>query len=350
MKARHILAALLLAAVITPAVALACLHVPHDFGAELSQTDQVALIFFDGKREELILRLSYTTHVRDETPQEVDPLQEFLESLDQPGTPIGSKTSPTTKAKTTKKKSRHDLSRLGWVVPVPTTPDHYEVESNDVFADVARLTAPQKKSIRRRAKSKSAGGSIQILAAVDVGRYRVQPIKTHGKAAGPALNAWLTTNGFGPVPSENMAYYLERNWTFLAVRIRPKSGKKLDANGALQPLRISFRTPKIVYPLKFSSHQGTFSVTLFVVTPKGLDLKRVFTHLERFDLYTDAVRRKVSLKNLSKRPMGVLWQKIVSEGRLKFRKGVINKIEGATINNNSNPIARWTEDLTIPNR
>jgi hypothetical protein len=63
-------------------------------------------------------------------------------------------------------------------------------------------------------------------------------------------------------------YYVKRNWTFLAIEVAPKQGNdSLKLEGRLPPVRVSFPSESIVYPLKFETHQGEFPVTLHVVTP-----------------------------------------------------------------------------------
>ena len=39
-----------------------------------------------------------------------------------------------------------------------------------------------------------------------------------------ALGKWVKDNGFVPLEKDKLSYYVERNWTFLAVRIQPADG------------------------------------------------------------------------------------------------------------------------------
>ncbi len=63
-------------------------------------------------------------------------------------------------------------------------------------------------------------------------------------------------------------YYVEHKWTFVACKVRtPEKGKGLRF-GTLAPLRLTFKTPRPVYPLKMTSlNPGSFSLVLYVLIP-----------------------------------------------------------------------------------
>jgi hypothetical protein len=114
---------------------------------------------------------------------------------------------------------------------------------------------------------------LELLAPVSVGDYAIQPIKARGPESAQALNTWLAENGFSTVPVANMAYYLERRWVWLAIKANVSAVK-----GELRPLRVAFPSERVVYPLKFSTHQGVFDVTLWVFSAKPLRGFRRYGH------------------------------------------------------------------------
>ncbi len=218
----------LLAPPSTPA--RACLHPPRDARVSLGESGQEALILYENGVEDLVLRVA----LRSDRP----------------------------------------LSELAWVVPVPTVPEEYGLARRGLFRALARwvrLRWTPDPRLRVRSTSRGRkGGALRLLPPVRVGPYRVQPIQGRGPEAVEALSRWMAEHGFAAIPDESTRYYQERNWTFLAIRVQPPEGADLPSKSSLPPLRIRFRTPRIVYPLKFSSHMGQMAVRLYVLTPKPL--------------------------------------------------------------------------------
>ena len=167
------------------------------------------------------------------------------------------------------------LTHLGWVIPVPNVPTAYATAAPQLFEQLDEAV----KLVRHdapRSKSKSAGGgsssnsAVHLLPPASAGPFRIQPIKATGAGAATALNQWMTANGFAAIPAAGLAYYVERGWTFLAVRVEPTAGKTtLSASGGLPPLRITFKTPRAVYPLKLSTHGGIFAARIYLLTDQA---------------------------------------------------------------------------------
>ena len=302
-----IAAAALAAILLLPlAPATPCLHQPEGYKGSMVETSQQAIIFFDSEtaREELIIRISY-----EETSDE-------------------------------------RLSNLAWVVPVPTAPDGYAVESPDVFKEVFDFVEQTKDQLDHEADGGLTWGmesdGIELLQKVTVGEYEIQPIRGRGANAGPALNEWLKANGYGQVPIANMQWYLDRNWTFLATKI-------LDVT--FRPLRISFATPQLVYPLKFSSHQGEFAVTLHLITAGPLPRRELRGQLAQFGFEFSSPDCPATLesKRLGRYPaLQALWRNVVKDKRIGFSTGVITQLRAWSVNNEEDsPVSAWTEDFHL---
>ena len=157
-------------------------------------------------------------------------------------------------------------------------------------------------------------------------------------------------------------YYISREWIWLAVKVNPPEGEEaLAAEGELRPLRISFASSRIVYTLKFSAHQGTFDVNLYVVTSaepqfrgeNALDTYRFTAHTVRdfalpgpvSDLYEKVVGEGRFDAFPRRRPQGV--QEEQPQGREARVVPFVTKISGTDVNGPSNPIASWPRDFTI---
>lgn len=220
--------------------ALACLHL-REGDLDIRQSRQRALVFWEAGRQELILSVDY----------------EMQATSGRPASAVASAAD----------------RQLAWVIPLPSMPDAY-AESTPGLIDAA---AEEWEAHRPRVAYTSPGGPgitpspaypprLKLLKPVQAGAYQIQPIKTQGAGSERELNDWLKGSGFAPVDPANMRYYVKRDWTWLAIKADlPKSAK-----GRLRPLRISFASEEIVYPLKFSSHQGVFALELYVVTSQPL--------------------------------------------------------------------------------
>jgi len=298
--------------------AWACIHAPKHYKGSIAETSQEAVIFHQNGREELILKVAYKVEG------------------DGPGP-----------------------NQLGWVIPVPNQPDKYAVAERALFKELFDLTKPVPRGGFQKFKAPTDTKSIVLLEKTSVGEYTIQPILASGRHAGTALNGWLQKNGFGTLPDENLHYYLENQWTFLAIRIDPaKAGDTLKTTGTFRPLRISFLSDRIVYPLKFSSHQGSFPVNLYVITPRGLprsgtspDLADALNRqLKLFGFTTGSIPYQVSSQEKRRgnpSALSALWQELLQEGRIFMTDGVLDHLYACCINESRNPLTGWKEDFSL---
>ncbi len=165
---------------------------------------------------------------------------------------------------------------LAWVVPVPAAPSEYGTTDAGLFEDLdnwVRLRWVERRRTRRRGGvdgPRSSSSSLVLLEAAQVGPFAIQPIQGRGPGAGVALNEWMTGNGFQAIPDTTLAYYLERNWTFLAIKVTPGGADTMAERAGLPPLRITFPSDRAVFPLKLSTHMGEFPVRAYLVTATPL--------------------------------------------------------------------------------
>ncbi len=216
----------------------ACLHAAGaaPTAEPISQRGQQAIILHDGATEDLILRVEY-------------------EGVDAPS--------------------------LAWIVPVPAMPTAYEAMDGKLFDDVgdwvqlARVAPPVMRAASADGGDEKAAPAtpslLQLGPPAKVGPFAIQPIKVDQaadrKAGGEALNAWMREHGFAEISAEGLSYYVDRGWTFVAVRIEPEGGgDKVAAEGGLPPLRLTFPSTSAVYPLKLSTHMGELTARVYLVT------------------------------------------------------------------------------------
>lgn len=151
--------------------------------------------------------------------------------------------------------------RAAVVLPVPGDPRVEAIEGGDPLEYLDRATAALE-------SEEAAGGSAEGVTAVPpvevigrevIGGYDV----TRLRAADPlSLYRWLDQNGYSlPDGAEPiLADYVEQGWSYVAIRLAP------EASGRLRPLRVSFPTEQIVYPMRLSSlASDPVNLTLYVL-------------------------------------------------------------------------------------
>jgi hypothetical protein len=286
-----------------------CCMVPRSFGGSIGQSLQQAILFFDQGREDLILRIHYTI--------------------------TGAKAMP---------------DRFAWVVTVPHEPDAYAVADPGIFDEVdlwaRRLLEPPplREGVAVKAAAPGAPPLLEFGRAVKVGPYDIQPVRARGREALGALNAWLEKNGFPTEDPGHMAYFVDRGFTFLCMRVSPSEGEKsVAASGTLAPLHLSFKTEKMYYPLRFSSRQGVFDVQLAVFTRDYFDYDASDETLRRIAWSPADFKRNVPVLPHKFPPLlGAAYSKGGFAGEVQAWK--LNLLEGSGVNQGGT-IASWTDDL-----
>ena len=107
--------------------------------------------------------------------------------------------------------------------------------------------------IRRRGCR--AGSGVNVRQQMVLGPFQVARL---GGSSGSAVTDWLRTNGY-VVPATlaaNLTPYLTEKWEIVAVKLAPRrDGESLS--GATPPLRLTFASDRIVYPMRLSKGATT---------------------------------------------------------------------------------------------
>lgn len=174
--------------------------------------------------------------------------------------------------------------KAAWVMPVPSAAQ-VALGDAQVFDELRRLTAPRVEYrdswwptftwlFPRAAAPETAGAPggarVDVLASQRIGPFDVTRLAANDPTA---LATWLADNGF-PHPDgldQNLAPYVADRWEIVAVQLAPAEGGA-SLTGDLQPLRLSFRSESVVYPMRLSRSATTpQSVDLYVLADHRMD-------------------------------------------------------------------------------
>lgn len=300
-----------LAVLCVAAPAMACLHPPSGFTGKVEESSQQIIVLHHDGEEELILQVDYKLAKGDKAPE-----------------------------------------HIAWVVPTPSLPHGYKVEDPKLFRELSGLVKqqdekPKPKSIGGLRRGRGVPNGLVVHAKVSVGEYEITPLEARGADAGKALNGWLTKGGYGAVPEANMAWYLKRNWTFLAIKINPqKATGDLGKAGAFRPLRIAFASDELVVPLKFSSHQGSFDVTITVIT-ESLQLDAMRSAAAPFGFSAVAWVRELKIPDSAK-AVKALQARLAKDSKVQLKRWAVLKLFGKQINRPRRSVADWEDDFSLP--
>ncbi|MFD6074096.1 DUF2330 domain-containing protein [Streptomyces hydrogenans] len=176
-----------------------------------------------------------------------------------------------------------DARQAAWVMPVPHRAD-VTLGDPELFDAIEELAAPERRDRSYfwpreddwpfdtgygdgAAAGAAPGGAVGV-----VGRERLGPFDVARLTATDpeALGTWLRTNGF-ELPDRltpELRPYVERKWEYVAIRLAPeKRDERL--HGELTPLRVTFASPELVYPMRLSR---------LAATPQTLGLSILATH------------------------------------------------------------------------
>jgi hypothetical protein len=161
-------------------------------------------------------------------------------------------------------------SDFAWIVPVPSKPEVKAVDG-DIFAEISEYTQLREYGRHPGTGKGRKGGMEEKVEVIERKKVSVYDVAVLNAKDASALIRWLNENGFS-FPQKGrriLEEYIEKKWTFAALRIHPDEEKlwveKSLNEGTLIPLKFTFACKEIVYPLKISSlNKGETDVLLYV--------------------------------------------------------------------------------------
>lgn len=291
----------------------ACMMLQKGYQGRISQNRHQAILIHQGDNQELILRVNYK---------------------------IAGANLP---------------NQFAWIITTPSEPSQYRVAPANSFQEIGhwarRTLSPPRRQPPTRSLSSPVDSPVvesQLIFGkpAKVGPYDIQPVRARGLGALQALNTWLTENGYPTEDPDHMRYFVENGFTFCCVRVSAAAGASgVAANGELAPLHLSFKSPKIYYPLLFSSRQGVFDVQLFVLSEQPLDFRASQQTLTRLNWRPDKLRRNVRVRAQT---FPRALQDIFKKSRVKqpLSGWRLNLLDCRQVNRGST-IARWKQDVFL---
>jgi hypothetical protein len=178
--------------------------------------------------------------------------------------------------------------RAAWVMPVPSAAE-VSLGDTEVFDELGRLTAPRVEyrdswwptftwllpgAVRSLETAGAPRGAVNVLGRQRIGPFDITRLTANDPTA---LATWLADKGF-PHPDgleANLAPYIADHWEIVAIQLAPaQAGESLT--GDLQPLRLSFTSDKLVYPMRLSRSATTpQTVDLYVLADHRMDPESV---------------------------------------------------------------------------
>jgi len=172
------------------------------------------------------------------------------------------------------------------ILPIPSRAQVILAPSN-LFDELAEVTKPLVRdevewtlglSLGASAMPDAAGGAprgVNVLSRQNVGPFDVANLAATDK---DALKNWLDENEFQLDASviDLMQPYVDENWTFVAVRLRPENAGQ-ELGGELQPLWISFDSDKLVYPMRASANaKNSQQLFLYILADHRIEKENAF--------------------------------------------------------------------------
>jgi hypothetical protein len=173
--------------------------------------------------------------------------------------------------------------KAAWIMPVPAAAE-VELGDSTLFSGLESITRP-KVVVRKTywpfrdfdilgtggdTVGGPAAGTVDVRRQMVLGPFQVARL---GGTSATAVTNWLATNGY-VVPAglaANLAPYISEKWEIVAVKLAPKDPKG-NLYGATPPLRLSFASQRIVYPMRLSKGATLNQmVTVYVAAPYRVD-------------------------------------------------------------------------------
>ncbi|MCK4785571.1 MAG: DUF2330 domain-containing protein [Desulfobacteraceae bacterium] len=158
-----------------------------------------------------------------------------------------------------------NADEFAWVIPVPNYPD-IDVSDPDLFWELSQITTedlPVRLGCARFIPL-PLSPAVEVLERTIISPYDVAILSAQDPTA---LVDWLNSNGYSfPEEGEKILDdYITKEWYFVATRINTEEEATGLEVGTIEPLKLSFESDEIIYPLRITSLSSKASEVLLYV-------------------------------------------------------------------------------------
>lgn len=154
---------------------------------------------------------------------------------------------------------RANAKDFSWVIPTPAKPEIDKANYN-LFKDLEQMTNTGERPVELSGGFSGSGAPksdlVQIIEQKKVGIYDTAILKATDEKA---LADWLITHGYTFPADKNseLKSYVDNGWYFVIAKIQPDLTNQTGTesalmNGTLTPLKLTFPSDKIIYPMKLT--------------------------------------------------------------------------------------------------
>lgn len=166
---------------------------------------------------------------------------------------------------------------FAWIIPTPSLPTIDKAKTG-LFNNLSEITHAAGALGPVYGVGFGLSGSlksapVEVVSEKTVGNYDTAVLKATDENA---LAIWLSNHGysFPKDKSANLKSYVDEGWYFAIAKIRPELVSSTEvanqlSEGTLTPLRLTFQTDKIIYPMKLTGIALTQTSTITQPTDIG---------------------------------------------------------------------------------
>lgn len=169
-----------------------------------------------------------------------------------------------------------ELEDSGLIIPTPT-PATLSEGDRTLFSTLEATIAPRPIYVDdwwgfgSIANGTTATG-VRVLDSVAIGPVEATTLSASNTRG---LNDWLTDNGYSLSSDtrKELPYYVSEGWSFVAVKLTSVSSSSLS--GTIDPIRVTFETPELVYPMRLAAAATEAqSLRLYILDSQKMDVTK----------------------------------------------------------------------------
>ena len=193
---------------------------------------------------------------------------------------------------------RGNSQNFTWVVPTPSKPS-VSASSTKLFSQLRKLTQIDSGYYKANTADLSLSASsstndVQVIEEKTIDIFQTAIVKA---ASENALSDWMKENSYAFPEKSNylLDSYVQQGWYFSLAKIRQEVKSSLSYSGQITPLRFTFNSDKIIYPMKLTKIAGSNDLTTSLKT--GQTAPAYYSYPQKYSSVTTYVLADYKVKN-----------------------------------------------------